>query len=216
MFANELPLYKLVESLDGCNFRDSTVWEGKITKGYNYNFYQDKKGYQFIDEASNLKEIKSGSYDFLLASHCLEHCANTLKTMHEWVRVIKPDGIIVLVLPCKQFTFDHNREVTTFSHLLQDFADEIDEKDLTHLEEILKLHDLSMDLPAGNLESFKQRSLSNFENRCLHHHVFDFDLLESLCKYFKLSVKFKRLIPPYHQVIIAKKDKNLNNGSAGK
>ena len=73
-----------------------------------------------------------------------------------------------------------------------------------------------MDLPAGNLESFKQRSLNNFENRCLHHHVFDFDLLESLCKYFKLSVKFKRLIPPYHQVIIAKKDKNLNNGSAGK
>jgi hypothetical protein len=30
-----------------------------------------------------------------------------------------------------------------------------------------------MDLPAGTPEEFRERSLNNFTNRCLHHHVFN-------------------------------------------
>ena len=41
------------------------------------------------------------------------------------------------------------------------------------LEEILALHDLSKDPQAGSAEAFERRSRLNFQNRCLHHHVFD-------------------------------------------
>jgi hypothetical protein len=47
------------------------------------------------------------------------------------------------------------------------------EDDLTHLEEILALHDLTRDREAGDREAFRVRSLRNAENRALHHHVFD-------------------------------------------
>jgi len=52
---------------------------------------------------------------------------------------------MLLILPDKRFTFDHKRAVTTFNDLIDDFVRDIDETDLTHLDEILSLHDLSMD-----------------------------------------------------------------------
>ena len=207
LFTSTLPIYEMVKSLDGCNYSNNTVWEGKIKEGQNYTYHGDKKGFQYIAEASDLKDIATESYDFLIASHCLEHCANALKTMQEWVRLLKPNGVILLVLPDKRYTFDHKRNITLFEHLLDDYNLSTDEKDLYHLEEILALHDLEQDPLAGDIEQFKARSILNYENRCLHHHVFNFELLSELCKYFKLKIKFKTLVKPYHQIIIAQKSK---------
>lgn len=205
LFSKDLPIYSAVSALDGCNFSGSTVWEGSISEGDSYNFYKDKKGHQFINEASYLKDIKDGQYDFLLASHCLEHCANTLKTVEEWLRVIKPGGYILLILPDKRYTFDHKRNVTSFEHILGDFKNHVDEKDLTHLQEIVSLHDLSLDPAAGDVESFRQRSLKNYENRCLHHHVFDFELLIEIFSFLKIKPITQLFIKPYHQIIIGSK-----------
>jgi SAM-dependent methyltransferase len=101
LFSSSLPLYRIAENIDGCNFSTCTVWEGSIGEGQKYNYYSGKKGYQYISEASDLKGIGSDKYDFLLASHCLEHCANSIKTVKEWLRVIKPGGCLLLVLPDK-------------------------------------------------------------------------------------------------------------------
>ncbi len=204
IFSAELPIYTVIKSLDGCNFSSNTVWEGSIEKGFNYNYYQNKKGYQYISEASDLNEVSSGKYDFLLASHCLEHCANPLKTVKEWLRVIKPGGYILLILPDKHYTFDHKRPVTTFKHLSDDFDKDIDESDLTHLEEILSLHDLTRDAPAGDFENFKERSLKNLENRCLHHHIFDIPLLSQIFKHFNIRIKLTKSLN-LNQIIIGRK-----------
>ena len=202
IFSKEIPIYKIIENLDGCNFSSQTVWEGSIKEGKSYNFHKAKKGYQYVCEASDLKDIPSEKYDFLISSHCLEHCANALKTINEWLRVIKKGGAILLVLPDKNFIFDHNRDVTKFEHLLEDLNNNIDETDLTHLPEILKKHDLSMDLAAGSIEQFKNRSLDNFSNRCLHHHVFDFELLEQIFEYNNIEIIEKSFAKPYHQIIL--------------
>jgi hypothetical protein len=81
LFTCGLPLYKMISHLDGCNFSKHTIWEGEIAEGYSYNYYTNKTGFQFVSEASDLKVIASEHYDFLLASHCLEHCANCIKTI---------------------------------------------------------------------------------------------------------------------------------------
>lgn len=56
------------------------------------------------------------------------------------------------------------------------------------------------------MESFKARSLRNFENRCLHHHVFDVKLVESMLSYVGLSVKGIEVKSPYHIFAIAVKE----------
>lgn len=205
IFSSEIPVYQVIKNLDGCNFSTDTIWEGKLTEGLNYNYFQDKKGYQYISEASNLFEVPDEKYDFLLASHCLEHCANTIKTLKEWSRVVKKDGLLLLILPDRNYTFDRNRPVTKFQHLIEDYKNEVNETDLTHIEEILAWHDLKMDIAAGSKKEFEERSKNNFDNRCLHHHIFDFDLLKKIFKYLKIETIGIYYIKPFHQVIIGKK-----------
>jgi len=188
LFKTILPLYQKVEELDGVNFSNCTVWEGPIQNGKNFNYIGKKTGIQYITEATNLFQIESEKYDFLLSSNCLEHIANPLKALTEWKRIIRPGGALILVLPNKVSNFDHARPFTTFEHILEDFRDQTDESDLTHLEEILALHDLSMDPQAGNLDQFKQRSLDNINNRTLHHHVFNIDLIKKMLNHIGCEV----------------------------
>lgn len=206
IFTLEIPIYPIIESLDGCNFSTHTTWEGNISEGDNFNYFENKIGYQYICEASDLNEIYSEKYDFLISSHCLEHCANTLKTVEEWVRVIKKGGVLLLVLPDRKFTFDHNRPITKFEHLVDDFNINVDESDLTHLEEILEKHDLNMDKAAGSKEQFKKRSLDNYKNRCLHHHVFDFELLRKILSTLNIKIIHTIPVPPFHQIVLGIKE----------
>jgi SAM-dependent methyltransferase len=188
IFNNQLPLYSVIRELDCVNFSNDTVWEGRLTTGADFIINGKKLGQQFIANANNLNFIASDNYDFLLSSNCLEHIANPLSAIAEWKRVLKPEGCIVLVLPNKISNFDHRRNVTSFEHLLEDYSSNVTDYDLTHLPEILELHDLSLDSAAGTLEEFKIRSNSNFMNRCLHHHVFDITLTHKILNYFDFQI----------------------------
>jgi len=203
-----LPLYQSVGHLDGCNFSERTIWEGDICEGQNYRF-GGRTGYQYINEATCLRAIESHSYDFVLASHCLEHIANPLLAISEWLRILRPGGFIVLVLPDGTQTFDHRRPTTTFVHLLSDYSNSVKEDDLSHLDEILTLHDLAMDPPAGNVSAFEKRSRENIRNRCLHHHVFDLNLLKTVCAHFELETFMEAAVKPYHLIVAASKKPNL-------
>jgi len=201
-----IPAYQVAARIDNCNFGSDTVWKEDITEGNTFVFKKGKApGRQYIAEASDLSGIEDASYDFLLSSHCIEHMANPLKGLAEWIRVLKQDGLLVLVVPHKDGTFDHRRPVTTLEHLIQDFDNQTDEGDLTHLEEILKLHDLSMDPGGGDFEFFQERSKRNIENRCLHQHVFDTRLAVEAVNYMGLQIRAVELFNPYHIIIIAQK-----------
>lgn len=87
-------------------------------------------------------------------------------------------------MPEKSCCFDHKRDYSQFSTLLSQYQKDVGEDDLSTLSEILTNHDLIMDPPAGDLDSFRKRSLDNFNNRCLHHYVYNDDLLMEICRYF--------------------------------
>lgn len=205
LFAEDIvPVYQLAEQIDGANFSNQTVWEGVITDEYQY--FQNKKGKQYIAEATDLGQIDDKKYEFILSCHSLEHTANPLKAVEEWYRILKKDGVMLLVLPDKRFTFDRKRPFTSFHHILQDLQNNIGEDDSTHLSEILNLHDLSLDPGAGtDIEAFRKRSENNFGNRCLHHHVFNHELLKEIFLFFKMNTIAERFIPPVHQIIIGRK-----------
>lgn len=200
----QLPIYNVASIVDGCNFSDDTPWEGKINIGKTYNYDGTKMGYQFICDGVDVPIIPKNQYDFVLSCNNLEHIANPLKAIDNWLKLLKPNGTIVMVLPRKESNFDHKRPITSMAHLIEDFEKNIGEDDLTHLDEILQLHDLKYDPLAGNFEEFKTRSLDNFNNRCLHHHVFDTNLLEQICTYFGLKVVLKASRIDNHFIIATK------------
>lgn len=184
-----VPIYPSIATLDGVNFSNQTMWEGSLKAGNNFNYYKKKKaGVQYIHDTTDLSSIESNTYDFLLSSNCLEHVANPLKALEEWVRVVSHNGYLLLVLPNKSRNFDHRRPTTSFEHILEDYKNNVSEDDLSHLDEILELHDLSMDPPAGSFQSFKKRSLDNFSNRGLHHHVFDQRLMRKMFDHFQIEL----------------------------
>jgi len=187
LFVRDLPLYKPLKSLDGVNFSGTTVWEGRITDGAPYRYLGRRAGRQFIADATDLTRLPAGSYDVVISSNNLEHVANPFKAIDEWLRVLRPGGHLLLVLPRKESNFDHRRPVTAFEHLLEDHRRGTTENDLTHLEEILELHDYERDPLAGGREAMRQRALANFENRCLHHHVFDPALIDRMLRHFQLQ-----------------------------
>ena len=194
-----VPVYQFVSSLDGVNFSNSTIWEGVLKEGDNYKF-NGRLGHQFIAEGSVLPMIKNDRYDFVLSCNNLEHIANPIKAIMEWKRILMNGGIIFLVLPKKESNFDHRRPFTLMDHIIKDYEDDIAEADDTHIEEILKLHDLSRDPQAGSFQVFKQRCFNNITNRCIHHHVFSQELLVDLLGYCKMEVIFQYSNPSNHYI----------------
>lgn len=172
---------------DGVNYNIETVWGDNSNAEYKWN--NKVLGKQIIADATNLKPIKDEVYDFVLSSNNLEHIANPLKAVSEFVRILKKDKPLIILVPCKENSFDHKRENTTFDHLLDDYNKETLEDDLTHLPEILEKHDLMLDPLAGTLEEFTKRSIDNYKNRCLHHHVYSNELLECIANYFHMEIR---------------------------
>lgn len=197
-----LPIYKAVGFLDNCDISRSTLWTNHSD---NFTFSPEKPaGKNIFCDGSDLSIVADNTYDFILSSHNLEHFANPIRALKEWQRIIRPDGALVLALPNYTRTFDHRREPTPVSHMIQDFECDTQEDDLTHLPEILDRHDLSMDPPAGTLEEFRERSLHNFTNRCLHHHVFNEVNSRELLTWAGMNVLTVETVLPNHIFLLAR------------
>jgi predicted SAM-dependent methyltransferase len=174
--------YHSCRTMDNVIFSKHTAWCHHTDE---YKFHPYKSGKVLVLDAVDLSSIETQSYDFVFSSHCLEHIANPLKAIKEWLRVIRNNGYLVLIVPEKSVCFDHKRDHTTFQTLFQQYEKNVGEDDLSTLPEILEKHDLTMDLPAGNLEQFTRRSKLNYDNRCLHHYVYSPELLHEICKFVK-------------------------------
>lgn len=61
------------------------------------------------------------SQDFIVSSHVLEHFPNPIKALIEWDRLIRPGGIIFMIVPHKERTFDKDKDRTSLSHIVEDF-----------------------------------------------------------------------------------------------
>ena len=175
-------IYENAYSIDNVIFSKNTIWSNHTD---TYKYYEGKTGNIIINDTVDISNVKNECYDFCFASHSLEHIANPLKAINEWLRIIKNSGYIIIIVPEKSVCFDHKRNYSKFSTLLSQYEKNIGEDDLSTLPEILLNHDLSMDGPAGDLGSFTKRSLDNFNNRCLHHYVYNDELLMEICNYYK-------------------------------
>ena len=107
------------------------------------------------------------TFSFLLSEHTLEHCANPLKVLREWIRVIKPGGILFLFLPNKDLTFDRQRPRTPLEHVIEDEIKNVSDDDRTHFGEWK-----SLVIDPGFAPHYQNLSEDEWsEQAAIHHHV---------------------------------------------
>ena len=200
-----IPFYKIVKRLDNNNYRDKTFW-GKIDEGENFQFNKNKpNGKQFIADATDLSIISDNFYDFILASHIIEHIANPIKALYEWKRIIKPGGYIAIIAPHMQYTFDRRRPLTNLDHIINDYKHNTQESDNTHFKEVIDLHDVPNDSTVASYEDHVKRTLDNINTRIVHQHTFDMNLLIELLNYCDFKIIDAQFFKPYHIMVIAQK-----------
>src|SRR5947207_10932385 len=204
-----IPIYGIVRSIDNCNFAQQTIWSSKK----DHKKFGSNLGKRLIVDACDASVIADEAYDFVAASHVLEHVANPLRALQEWKRILRPSGTILVVVPHKAGMFDRRRPFTTFDHIKADFESNVTEADLTHLQEILELHDLELDPPAGSSEQFRRRCLQNLSKRAMHHHVFSPELLVEMFNLIDMRVLNVAVERPYHTIVQAEKPNQLEQGS---
>ena len=76
-----------------------------------------------VDDGEKLKKFEDSSQDFIIANHFLEHCQDPIGAFEGFLRVLKEGGILYLALPDMRSTFDKDREVSAFDHLLRDYRE---------------------------------------------------------------------------------------------
>jgi hypothetical protein len=122
----------------------------------------------------------------------------------EWKRVLRRDGFLLLVLPHKDGTFDWRRPTTSLTHMIEDYKNGVGEEDMTHLAEVLELHDLSRDAGLTSPDHLRQRCLDNHSNRAIHHHVFDTKTALETVDYAGFTLIRVDYLQPVHIIILAK------------
>ncbi len=204
-----IPLYPVLASLDRVEHAAATLWHpehepGAARKGADP--HGRPSGRDLVMEAGDLAGLEDGEAEAVLASHVLEHLANPLQALGAWRRVLSADGRLVLVVPHRDGTFDHRRPVTGMAHLLDDLSQATGEDDMTHLDEILRLHDHARDRAAGGPEAFAARCRDNARVRAMHHHVFDTALVIEALDEVGFAVEALDVMTPYHVAILARPD----------
>jgi SAM-dependent methyltransferase len=200
-----IPLYRIIDSLDNINYSNKTFWSS-IDAGNNFSFSSNKKnGKQIIADAIDLSQVLNESYDFLLASHVIEHIANPIKAVLEWKRIVRKGGLLVIVAPDRRKTYDRKRPLTTIDHVITDFKQNMTESDSTHFAEVRDLHDLTMDSTVSNIEEHIDRTNRNLETRIVHHHTFDVKLLTAIMEFCGLQIIDDQVFNPYHIVVVGRK-----------
>jgi predicted SAM-dependent methyltransferase len=91
-----------------------------------------------VDDGATLTSVPDDSQDFLIACHLIEHIEDPIGAMKNWLRVLKPGGILFLTIPDRRFTFDYYRPTTTWEHLKRDHEEGPTWSRASHFEEVIR------------------------------------------------------------------------------
>ena len=90
-------------------------------------------------DVEGLHAFADAGQDFVICSHVLEHVAAPLALLQEIDRVLRPGGVLVLLLPDRRRTFDRYRASTSLEHLAREHRAGVRDLDDQHLYDFITL-----------------------------------------------------------------------------
>jgi SAM-dependent methyltransferase len=137
-----------------------------------------------IDDGATLATVTDASYDYVIACHVIEHLPNPIAALQTWCRVLKPGGLIYLIVPDKRATFDRPRVRTTLEHLILDYRQPSRERDFEHfLDYAVHVH-----RAAGN-DALTEAERLRTTDFSIHFHVFQPADIVALLRWFGTNIR---------------------------
>ncbi len=73
-----------------------------------------------VGSAVSLDAFSEAGLDFVFSNHVFEHLANPILVLKNWLRVLKPGGVIAGVTPDPRYTFDCRQPIMTLTEALSE------------------------------------------------------------------------------------------------
>ena len=79
----------------------------------------------YVSDGGSLVTLigEAGRYDYIVASHVIEHVTDVVRFLSDCEQLLKPSGVLVLAVPDKRFCFDALRPVSTVGSAIQTYLD---------------------------------------------------------------------------------------------
>lgn len=79
----------------------------------------------FVWHGETFQELigKTGCYDWIIASHVIEHVPNFISYLQQCEAMLKQDGVLSLVIPDKRYCFDYFSSSSTTGNVLDAYAE---------------------------------------------------------------------------------------------
>jgi predicted SAM-dependent methyltransferase len=139
-----------------------------------------------LDDGEQLASIADSSQDFVIANHFLEHCQNPIQALLNLLRVVKLARPVYLAIPDKRYSFDIDRPITPFEHLMRDYTEGPESSRREHFEEWARFVNKVKD----EAEVQKQVAILMEMNYSIHFHVWTQDEMLKLLQAVKKMVYF--------------------------
>jgi SAM-dependent methyltransferase len=122
-----------------------------------------------VDDAGTLASFADASLDFVIANHVFEHLEDPIAGLENALRVLRPGGVLLLILPDARHTFDARRDRTTPEHLVRDHDEGPSVSRAGHYEEWATLIE-------GHAGAIAQRRVEEFARTDARHHFHVWEL----------------------------------------
>ncbi len=183
-----------------------TIFLEKFVDDYDVLFPKADKQNFINGEAENVP-ADDDSFDFLVSAHCLEHCIDPIAVLKEFKRVVKSSGLICLILPHCERTFDKGRFLSTLEGHIHDHENQVTKEDYLKTEG--KYFDIFEEFlliatkwPRHNWISGATNKDGSWNKRkileegILHYHVWTQNEVIDLLRYLDCSVNFVKEVMP--------------------
>ena len=135
-----------------------------------------------LDE-EGLSVFADSSQNFVICSHVLEHVAAPLALLDEVHRVLKPNGVLVLLLPDRRRTFDRYRPSTSLDHLVREHHAKVRAVDDQHLFDFITLAEPAEAFTRRPDDWTRDQFYEWHRDRSIHVHCWTEDDFEEVLEY---------------------------------
>lgn len=131
-----------------------------------------------ITDLETLEKIEDNSLDFIVACHVIEHTRNPLGALKKAYQKLKVGGILVLVVPDKEKTFDKDRKLTSLEHIILDNNNPSKVRDKEHYFEF---YQMAFPVKEEQIKSTVEQKW--MENYSIHFHTWNYESFSRMLDY---------------------------------